>query len=67
MEKKGKKDVKIPKLGGGCPPLGNFPHIIPSFSDHFPKTESFNEYLESLSGISWLPPTASFVPYTLNF
>ena len=43
------------------------PHIIPSFSDHFPKTEGFNEYLESLSGISWLPPTASFVPYTLNF
>ena len=26
-----KKNVKIPKLGGGGPPLGNFSHIIPFF------------------------------------
>ena len=31
-----KKNVKIPKLGGGGPPLGNFPHIILFFSDHVP-------------------------------
>ena len=28
--------MKISKLGGGGPPLGNFSHIIPFFSDHFP-------------------------------
>ena len=36
MAKNGKKNVKIPKLGGGGPPLGNFPHKIPFFSDNLP-------------------------------
>ena len=36
MAKKTVKNVKIPKLGGGGPPLGNFPHIIPFFSDYDP-------------------------------
>ena len=34
---------KIPKLGGGGLPLGNFPHIIPFFSDRVPKMILFSQ------------------------
>ena len=30
------KNVEIPKLGEGGPPLGNFSHIIPFFFDGVP-------------------------------
>ena len=30
------KNVEIPKLGEGGPPLGNFSHIIPFFSEGVP-------------------------------
>ena len=34
--KKTVKNVKIPNLGEGGPPLGNFSHIIPFFADNVP-------------------------------
>ena len=52
--KKRQKNVKIPKLGGRGPPLGNFPHIIPFFSDHVPKMIFLEKYkTQFLKFILW--------------
>ena len=48
--------MKIPKLGGGGPPLGNFSHIIPFFSDNVPYSRKHKnmeniEHMENIEKI----------------